>query len=1202
MGQTDNNNIEDEQQTSDMAGRSQLNEDSSYSPTEFNRIPSEIQRRIFSQTDEPRATAINKLARQTRRHISPFDAATRSGRLPQLMKWYLNEGLFIQAKNVWKSINPQEQDLLDSVALSICQPPSASIILNHWWTRYRGKGRFAFPSDIVLSCFRGALKKKDEQLLQSLQDHFLRFPLVNAVIFPQFNIQRYSVYLWEILNQLGRSALDFLWQSQIVYRSVWALIPRQICLKGNIELLDQLLSADFIQEMHQEARFRQIIYDLYDSAFSQWNIAMWQYILGNTHLQEQDMAVRGIITAIGQPGLQIFEQGVYQSLFPGNWLSMYIEQALESDNYFAIAYLAQCPITDVEQLIDARRKLDQFQQMPDEINLGIKMAEADELWRDIESGVDQIMTRLQQGLSYNRYMGLYTSVYNHCTMSRIPVSSNSQVVRGPNLMGEFLYEQLSLYLKNHLVGLQTRSQQFVGDELLKFYSEEWQRFTRAALYINRIFNYLNRHWVKRQTDEGNKNVYDVYTLCLVSWRDFLFMNIHSKVTAAMLSLIERHRLNPGVLQTTQHADIALLKTITSSYSMLGLDEVETSRKTLDVYKKYFQDAFIAASKEWYRVMAEQFMQQNGVLEYMKMAEARLQQEHDRVDYYLDISTMKPLISVIESVLIEQYKQAIADQFPSLLEMDSRADLSRTYDLLCRIQNGLDPLKDIFEQFVKNRGLAAAEQLQSQIKSQALSGGAKKSKDVDPKSYVECLLQVYRHFLEVVNGAFKNDAGFVGSLDKACREFVNRNCLCRPSTKSPEYLAKFADSLLKKGSSSKASAAGADDNMDVGGASAMGGVEEGLANIMTVFKYIEDKDVFQKFYSKMLAKRLVYDASVSDEAEASMISKLKEACGFEYTNKLSRMFTDMSLSRDLNDGFKSQQEQHLQAVVAAGNSSNDNIDFYIKILATGSWPLQSPTTPFNLPLGMQKYHDAFQSFYQSQHSGRKLNWLHHLSAGELKANYVKAGPKGVNFIFMAYTYAMGVLLAFNDSSTLTYQQLQQMTALNDQTLTGILSNLVKAKVLLTSEQVQVASTSTAGGATGKQQQNDEDKDDNDEVDGTISAGAYTPQSTFELNFNFKSKRIRVNLKAAIKSEQKAEVEETHKTVEEDRKMLIQAAIVRVMKTRQQIKHVQLVQEIINQVQSRFKPKIPDIKKCIDILIDKEYMERVEGQKDVYQYLA
>jgi len=47
--------------------------------------------------------------------------------------------------------------------------------------------------------------------------------------------------------------------------------------------------------------------------------------------------------------------------------------------------------------------------------------------------------------------------------------------------------------------------------------------------------------------------------------------------------------------------------------------------------------------------------------------------------------------------------------------------------------------------------------------------------------------------------------------------------------------------------------------------------------MVVFKYIEDKDVFQKFYSKMLAKRLVGHMSTSDDAEASMISKLKVTC-------------------------------------------------------------------------------------------------------------------------------------------------------------------------------------------------------------------------------------------------------------------------------------------------------------------------------------
>lgn len=108
--------------------------------------------------------------------------------------------------------------------------------------------------------------------------------------------------------------------------------------------------------------------------------------------------------------------------------------------------------------------------------------------------------------------------------------------------------------------------------------------------------------------------------------------------------------------------------------------------------------------------------------------------------------------------------------------------------------------------------------------------------------------------------------------------------------------------------------------------------------MTVFKYVEDKDVFQKFYSKMLAKRLVNGTSASDDAEGSMISKLKEACGFEYTSKLQRMLTDMSLSKELNDQFKDvQQHQELSGS-----------DFNILVLGTGSWPLSPPSTSFNIP--------------------------------------------------------------------------------------------------------------------------------------------------------------------------------------------------------------------------------------------------------------
>merc|ERR1711881_604404 len=110
--------------------------------------------------------------------------------------------------------------------------------------------------------------------------------------------------------------------------------------------------------------------------------------------------------------------------------------------------------------------------------------------------------------------------------------------------------------------------------------------------------------------------------------------------------------------------------------------------------------------------------------------------------------------------------------------------------------------------------------------------------------------------------------------------------------------------------------------------------------------------------------------------------------------------------------------------------------------------------------------------------------------------------------------------------------------------------------------------------------------------------YPDNYVVKLYTEYRNKRARININVPLKTESKIEKEATTKSIEEDRKFEIQCCIVRVMKARKRLEHNGLITEAIEQLKHRFKPSVPAIKKGIDMLIEKEYLQRDQDDRMIY----
>ena len=354
-------------------------------------------------------------------------------------------------------------------------------------------------------------------------------------------------------------------------------------------------------------------------------------------------------------------------------------------------------------------------------------------------------------------------------------------------------------------------------------------------------------------------------------------------------------------------------------------------------------------------------------------------------------------------------------------------------------------------------------------------------------------------------------------------------------------------------------------------------------------------MFAEFYKKKLGRRLLFGSGASnDDAERSVLARLKLQCGSQYTQKMEGMLTDLSLARDKQNAFNEWRagranrlgqgaRSPAQSAAAAAAAA---VDLSVTILTTGFWP-KYPSFDLQLPPELAAGVAAFSEFYESTNLHRKLTWQYTIGSCQLRGQF---SPKPLDLV-LATTQA-AALMMFNDApdETLSYSELRDRLKMPDDDAQRVLASLsvLKHRVLLKRDggsgggSSSAAAAGAGGGAAAK------------------ASRKISPTDVFTVNASFTDRLRRVKIPLPqISSEEKRKVVED---VARDRCFAIDAAIVRTMKARKVLSHRELLLEVTPQLARLFSPDPKVIKKQIESLIEREYMARDPERPTVYKYLA
>ncbi|KAL5115512.1 hypothetical protein ACEQ8H_006575 [Pleosporales sp. CAS-2024a] len=670
-------------------------------------------------------------------------------------------------------------------------------------------------------------------------------------------------------------------------------------------------------------------------------------------------------------------------------------------------------------------------------------------------------------------------------------------------------------------------------DVLRATLHAWAVWTAQLKYLDCIFCYLDRAYLLPRHESLRAIATDLFRTLL-----FAHAQLRPRIVDGACDLVAADRAAAAALDSDMFS-----QTVAMFHD-------------LHVYTTHFEPRLMELSQTFVMQWADREAERP-LPEYVQSAKSLMDRELARVSTFgLPNTTRRDLLTLLEDHLISRKKSRLVNQddLADLLQAHAVEHLELLYTLLQRRKLGAT-LRPAFVKWIEDEGTALV------------------FNDKDQENMVIHLLTLKRQLDTVWKVSFHRDAELGHALREAFETFMNKTKKTTASwgtdnSKTGEMIAKYVDVLLRGGAKAipaslsrrterPAVAEAEDDNQD-----AMldddTQVNDQLDQVLDLFRFVHGKAVFEAFYKKDLARRLLMGRSASADAERSMLSKLKTECGAGFTANLEQMFRDIELSREEMASYKNISEERNERL---------SIDLNVSILSASSWPTY-PTVPVIIPPQIKQAIDKFETHYKAKHSGRKLDFKHALAHCQVKAKF----PKGSKELIVSSFQAI-VLLLFNGlepDEHMAYDYLKEATGLPPAELNRTLQSLACAKIRPLTKHPK-----------GR------------EINAT---------DTFTLNASFDDPKYRIKINTVQLKETKEENKETHERVAADRNYETQAAIVRILKARKRIAHAELVAETIKATRSRGTLEVSGIKKNIDRLIEKEFLEREDDNAGWYAYIA